>query len=343
MSTERYPHPTHPEVGRAAAQPLYDPTLVGPAAPGPHRLTREQLFHDMKVRDLLLALGVSPGGRDVIYFQAHTTIETVLEAMAKERIHSAPVWVEQPERGYTQVDVQDLAAALFSLHGDDVESVKNSFFQRQVLSVASLAQRDQMRPVTLDTRVGDVLLAMVNIAHRVVVVDDIRFDSSKLLHVISQFDMLRFLDKYAAQFPIDLNTIEAYQLMNTNVVSVPPTTRAIEALSKCLQHKFSGMAIIDPANNKFVGHISVSDLRGITPTDFIDLWLPVTQYLERRGLASRPTIWCLPGSLLPEVIRRMIDNHVHRVYIADRIGHAAGIITITDLLAYLLARLFPGE
>jgi hypothetical protein len=33
----------------------------------------------MKVRDLLLALGVSPGGRDVIYFQAHTTIETVLE------------------------------------------------------------------------------------------------------------------------------------------------------------------------------------------------------------------------------------------------------------------------
>jgi hypothetical protein len=31
------------------------------------------------------------------------------------------------------------------------------------------------------------------------------------------------------------------------------------------------------------------------------------------------------------------------VYIADRIGHAAGMITITDLLAYLLARLFPGE
>ncbi len=82
------------------------------------------------------------------------------QAMAKERIHSAPVWVEQPERGYTQVqcadgevalvhdgsdrclsaiqvDVQDLAAALFSLHGNDVESVKNSFFQRQVLSVAS--------------------------------------------------------------------------------------------------------------------------------------------------------------------------------------------------------------
>jgi hypothetical protein len=49
---------------------------------------------------------------------------------------------------------------------------------------SGLAQRDQMRPVTLDTRVGDVLLAMVNIAHRVVVVDDSRFDSSKLLHVI---------------------------------------------------------------------------------------------------------------------------------------------------------------
>ncbi len=102
--------------------------------------------------------------------------------------------------------------------------------------------------------------------------------------------MLRFLDKYAAQFPIDLNTIEAYQLMNTNVVSVPPTTRylsqlkghsrplraklicdktrAIEALSKCLQHKFSGMAIIDQANNKFVGHLSVSDLRVPCNTPF---------------------------------------------------------------------------
>jgi hypothetical protein len=37
------------------------------------------------------------------------------------------------------VDVQDLAAALFALQGDDVESVKNSFFQRQVLSVSSTA------------------------------------------------------------------------------------------------------------------------------------------------------------------------------------------------------------
>jgi hypothetical protein len=33
----------------------------------------------MKVRDLLQALGASPGGRDVIYFQAHNTVETVLE------------------------------------------------------------------------------------------------------------------------------------------------------------------------------------------------------------------------------------------------------------------------
>lgn len=60
-----------------------------------------------------------------------------MQVLAKHRILSAPVWVEQPERGYTQIDVQDLAAALFQLHGNDVESMKDSFFQRQVLSVCS--------------------------------------------------------------------------------------------------------------------------------------------------------------------------------------------------------------
>jgi hypothetical protein len=54
----------------------------------------------------------------------------------------------------TQVDVQDLAAALFSLHGDDVESVKNSFFQRQVLSVSSTAASIELHSPVISGRVS---------------------------------------------------------------------------------------------------------------------------------------------------------------------------------------------
>jgi len=320
---------------------LNDPTLVG--APPQKRLTREQFFQGMTVRDMLMALGKTPALPDVVFLQGHNTVETALEVMAKNCILSVPVWAEHPERGYTQVDVQDIAAALFQLHGDSIEAVKDSFFQRPILSVCNLSQGDQMRPVTLDTRIGDVLIAMVNVAHRVIVVDDSRFDSGKLLHVLSQFDILRFLDKYADIFPLDLNTIEAKEVLNTHIVSVESSTRAIEALAKCLKHRYSGVAVIDPPHNAFRGHISVSDLRGLTKKDFADLWLSVTEYLSRHGTSPRPTVWCTQDSLIAHVIKRMADNHAHRVYIAENTGHAVGMISITDLLAHLLSCLFPGD
>jgi hypothetical protein len=78
-AAQRYPHPTHPDAARAAAQPLFDPTKV--ELVHVHRLTREQLFHDMKVRDLLLALGKSPAERDVIFFPSYTTVQTALEVL----------------------------------------------------------------------------------------------------------------------------------------------------------------------------------------------------------------------------------------------------------------------
>lgn len=74
---DHYGHPTHPHLERVEGSPFHDPSLVG--APAKPRLTREQLFHEMTVRDLLASLGVPPTGRDVIFLEGHNTVETALE------------------------------------------------------------------------------------------------------------------------------------------------------------------------------------------------------------------------------------------------------------------------
>ncbi len=51
-------------------------------------------------------------------------------------------------------------------------------------------------------------------------------------------------------------------------------------------------------------------------------------------------VFCLSQSLLTEVVQKAVDAHVHRVYVLNELSHPVGIITITDILAFIVYKLF---
>lgn len=67
--------------------------------------------------------------------------------------------------------------------------------------------------------------------------------------------------------------------------------------------------------------------------DFISRLSEIPSH-EISGLrnSTKELITCRPGSLLGEVVKEVVDKHVHRVWVVDESGLLGGLISLTDII-----------
>ena len=121
------------------------------------------------------------------------------------------------------------------------------------------------------------------------------------------------------------------RLMSTPVETVSPQATLNEAATRLLEHNIGSVVVVDDD-----GH-----LEGIlTATDFVQL-------AADDGLASEATvaeymstdvITRTANDPITEVADTMIDNRFHHVPVVDDDEGVIGIITTTDLTAYVSGR-----
>jgi CBS domain-containing protein len=121
------------------------------------------------------------------------------------------------------------------------------------------------------------------------------------------------------------------RLMSTPVETVSPQATLNEAATQLLEHNIGSVVVVDDD-----GH-----LEGIlTATDFVRL-------ADDDGLASEATvaeymstdvITRTANDPITEVADTMIDNRFHHVPVVDDDEGVIGIITTTDLTAYVSGR-----
>ncbi|KAL6044438.1 5'-AMP-activated protein kinase subunit gamma-2 [Balamuthia mandrillaris] len=307
--------------------PTFNPDTVGERP-----LTKEDLLERMSVRDLMEALGKRL--HEVVVLRATDSVETALKVLAHHNILSAPVWSEDP-KGYTQVDILDIASSVFLLHGDKYETIVSGFFHRPILEVCNLSQRDPMKVVTLDSKLGELLSAFSTFLHRVIVVDDSQPELHKILAIISQRDVVRFMTEHSAAFA-PYTSVQAKDLMQSQPYLVSSEEPTIVVLNKCLKHKYSGAAVIEPATGKLVSNISISDLRNISPATFHTLWLPVPQFLESAHIKRATNVIALESTSMEAILQKMVVEKVHRVWVVNEVNHPIGVISTTDVLRFML-------
>lgn len=191
----------------------------------------------------------------------------------------------------------------------------------------------------------------------------------RITHIVSQSDFIRFLHAHTdACGPVMGVSVEALGLAHKPVVCVPCDMPAINAFATMDACEVSSVGIIDQrSGGRLVGNLSASDFRGLLPSQFGLLSLPVVRFVQLRlgcpgggeGLLAKPpeglassADWGLkagcqsgktprllavkPGHTLGDVVDCIVKEKVHRVYVVDDRDHALGIITITDILGLFI-------
>jgi len=259
------------------------------------------------------------------------SILTTFNKMSGNKILSLPVAVSGPyeHKRWILVDLLQITKALINRTIDI-----DNFFDEPIKSILNLQEESPTLELENDPTLLDLVkLLGIEKYHRIIVTKD-----HLPVGVLSQMDVIRFLDKNLHLLPESLRVTGISKLTGkSGVVCVKETDKVINAFEHLCTNSFYGIAILN-SQNKLVGNLSISDLRGISADDLKGaLKLTVNGFLNKtKTLLIKELVYANSDSPFQSVLHQMIQKHVHRVYITDDNQFPVSVFSTSDAINHIL-------
>lgn len=331
----------------------------------------QRLLSDVTLDEYLLTLPPCT----VITLSPVTTLAAALQRLAQASILSAPVVTHEGiYAGF--VDVMDIVSGVFE--EERSPAALAAFLQHATISSIRRSNDGQL---VRKTEGGTTLLEVVCRgfvlpefklwSHRIAVFEDpndtlLNNDrqhqrSVKIIAIMSQSDVVRYLHRHRRQLPGLMATpLHALGLGRKPVFYIDHSTCALDAYREMVASGYSAAAVVQDGH--LVANLSAADLRGLDVQDLGTLGLPVAEFLVNRKFSA--VVTHVPGSLaemygvrspcmLPkaasealageivackedaafgDVLDLVVSHKVHRVWIINGVGAPIGVVSLSDLL-----------
>ena len=123
------------------------------------------------------------------------------------------------------------------------------------------------------------------------------------------------------------------------VLAVPSTMAAIDTFRLMDNKHISGVAVVD-ASGAVVANTSSRDLKiFIKSPRRSTLLLPISRFLDEVRKDSSievPVVCCSPEDTLARAMSSIATTNVHRVYVVDAAKRPLRVITLTDVMRYIV-------
>jgi len=250
------------------------------------------------------------------------SVETALRKLSGHKILSAPVLL--PSGGYAMVDMVGIAYALAS----NLET-----FLQPVSTVIPISER--IDTLDVETTLQELVQTLYSKRiHRIIISKD-----GKPYHVLSQMDVIRFVNKHRDLIPENTRKSLVKSFMSTPPLTVNADDRVSDALKKIINDAYSGAAVVDE-EGRVQANFSVSDLRGIpTSRHYLGTLMDfsVKQFLVETKMFAKLPVELSEDSTFEQAINEIARHNVHRLHVVDSEERPLGVVTSTDLILCLAA------
>jgi len=205
-------------------------------------------------------------------------------------------------------------------------------FTQQVVGAILSPDMNIVR-VTRSAPVCEAVAKMVDgNVRRLVVVDEL----GKTVNVITQFDIVKFLFENIHEF----GATQHYSVGDLGLGSRPVICASLDECAAAVFHlmiakNVRSVGIInDRSDDELVANLSLSDLKGLNEKNFQNLSKNVFEFLLDSQETPKPIISCTDSNTFAEVLERMIENKIHRVYVVDEVERPCSVISLVDVLNF---------
>jgi CBS domain-containing protein len=282
--------------------------------------------------------------------------------LEQKMILAAPI-VDKSGNTIGIIDVLDIARYILASYAKDISQDLDSITSEEIKRLIEIGKVFDETPiidvfnfvhkkkrvgipvVIPSTTVQELLDIFSHGIHRVLVING----EGNYENLITQTDVLLLIGQFLPLLPqvIRKKTVGQMNLLTTKIKTASKTQSVVQIMSDLKEdNDFVPAVPVVDTNGTLIATFSASNLKGISKGTFTQLLFPILEFLGQQDNTkpfqvaiqhqkSLHPVTCTASNTWEEVIRLLIVNRIHRVWLVDNLNKPVGVVSIGDILRSL--------
>ncbi|XP_022099875.1 5'-AMP-activated protein kinase subunit gamma-1-like isoform X2 [Acanthaster planci] len=284
---------------------------------------------------------IIPTSAKLVVFDVQLLVKKAFFALVYNGVRAAPLWDSEKQDFVGMLTITDFICILENYYKsplvkmDELEEHKIATW-RDVLS-------KKARPLVWidpDASLFEAVRMLIQSKiHRLPVVDPV---TGNVIYILTHKRILKFLGLLKNEIRSPAFLKKSLQELGigtyTNIATAKPNTPLIKALQIFVDRRVSALPVIDD-NNKIIDIYAKFDVINLAAEkSYNNLDITIQQALQFRQTYFEGVHTCQASETLETIMEKIIRAEVHRLVVVDGENHVVGIVSLSDLLNFLVLR-----
>ncbi|XP_014256841.1 uncharacterized protein LOC106670767 isoform X5 [Cimex lectularius] len=284
--------------------------------------------------------GLIPTSAKLVVFDTQLLVKKAFFALVYNGVRAAPLWDSTEHKFVGMLTITDFIKILQMHYSSGTMTLDQ--MEEHKLDTWRTVLKDQIRDlisISPDASLYDAIKVLIhNHIHRLPIIDS---QTGNVLYILTHKRILRFLFIYINDLPRPsfLNKTLGELRIGTfeNVETAREDTTIIAALNKFVERRISALPIVE--DGRLVDIFAKFDVINLAAEKTYDkLDVSLKQANEHRNEWFEGVHKCSMDDTLYSIIEKIVRAEVHRLVVTDDEDKVIGILSLSDLLQYLVLR-----
>merc|ERR1712038_1879056 len=295
-----------------------------------------KFFHFHKCYDLI------PTSAKLVVFDTELLVKKAFFALVYNGVRAAPLWDSTKQRFVGMLTITDFIRILQMYYKSPTVEIEE-LEEHQLQTWRSVLKKDDVKQlVSIDPEATlfDAIKTLIeNKIHRLPVIDP---ETGNVLYILTHKRLLRFLFLYIHDLPKPQyfnSSICDLKIGTYNDIELAHhSTPIIEALHKFVNRRISALPIVDEEGKLIDIYAKFDVINLAAEKTYSNLDISLKQANEHRNEWFEGVHSCKHTDTLFSVMEKIVKAEVHRLVIVDENNRVMGVISLSDILSYLVLR-----
>ncbi|ODV84395.1 hypothetical protein CANARDRAFT_8748 [[Candida] arabinofermentans NRRL YB-2248] len=311
----------------------------------PEQRRRDQQIALKAIRSFLQSknsFDVLPVSYRLIVFETSLLVKRALNILLQNSIVSAPLWNSKTSRFAGLLTSSDFINVIqyYSQNPDQFQFVDNLTLDglRDVEKAIGAPQLETISIHPFKSLYEACVKMIESSARRIPLIDeDEKTHREIVVSVLTQYRILKFVSMNCRETKILLQPLSELKVgTTTNLSAVKLETPVMDVIHLLISQSVSSVPIVDDQDKLINVYEAVDVLSLIKGGMYTDLSLSVGEALIKRSDDFEGVYTCTLEDNLCVILETIRKSRLHRLFIVDTAGKLIGVITLSDILKYLL-------
>ncbi|GAB0094829.1 5'-AMP-activated protein kinase subunit gamma-1 [Sergentomyia squamirostris] len=282
-----------------------------------------------------------PTSAKLVVFDTQLLVKKAFYALVYNGVRAAPLWDSEKQQFVGMLTITDFIKILQMYYTspncsmDQLEEHKldtwRDVLKHQVIPLVSIGP---------DASLFDAIKTLIhNRIHRLPVIDPL---TGNVLYILTHKRILRFLFLYINELPKPSymqKTLRDLRIGSyNNIETATEDTSIIMALHKFVERRVSALPLVDIEGRLVDIYAKFDVINLAAEKTYNDLDVSLKKANEHRNAWFEGVQKCHLDETLYTIMERIVRAEVHRLVVVDESAKVIGIISLSDILLYLVLR-----